>query len=593
MKNHSLQIFMLMIVICLSTIIAAQDLTFLVVHDYAPFSYEENGVLKGLTVDIVKELSEKTGMDVTLVPESFDNAFEKLKGDGNYAIPTLVFTKERKSMFSWVGPLAITSTYLYSRKDFDKDIFTLDDAKDVKSIGVVKDYYSHQLLESHGFDNLVVYNSEEFLLQALSNGKVDLAPFNTAVLQNLVKKNKEVAELIKTISIDLDMTFIGFSSDVPDEIAKNWQNELDKMKETGAFREIYNKWLPNQPVPGIYTFLTEEYPPVTFMDNDGEITGFVTDIVKEILRRNEMKENIFLVPWNIAYTLAVNLPSIVLFSIDRTPQRENLFNWIGPVGKNTAYFYCLKSKEIQLNSVEDAKSVSSIATIEDWWTEQLLEDLGFNNLKSFTNPVNAVKELVAGSSELSIFTDLTVEHLIKETGYSMDKFQRLLDVQTNYFYIAASKGTDRELILKFQESLKNMKNDGTFERIVRDYVPNMLITSLLLETTSVDISQLSYNQNILEKGELAKITLEENASTGYVWDMKITNPNVVSLVYKKSKEETPGIDLKIKPIGAPSKIEWVFKAENPGETSIIFSLRRPWESVHPLKVISINISVMQ
>ncbi|MFW6172899.1 MAG: transporter substrate-binding domain-containing protein [Elusimicrobiota bacterium] len=591
MKNHLLQICILLIVICLSTIIVAQELTFLVVRDYAPFSYEENGVLKGLTVDIIKELSEKTGTDITLVPESFDNAFEKLKGEGNYAIPTLVFTKERKPMFSWVGPLAITNTYLYGRKNLDKDILTLDDAKNVNSIGVVKDYYSHQLLESHGFDNLVVYSNEEFLLHALSNGNIDLAPFNTAVLQRLLQINNEVAEFSKTISIDLDMTFIGFSSDVPNEIVKNWQNELDKMKETGEFREIYSKWLPNQKVPGIYTFLTEEYPPVTYMENDGKISGFVTDIVKEILRRNEMKENIFLVPWNIAYSLALNLPNIVLFSIDRTPQRENLFNWIGPVGKNTAYFYSLKDKDIHLNTVDDAKEVNSIATIEDWWTEQLLKDLGFENLRSFKNPVNAVINLVTGRSEMSIFTDLTVENLVKDAGYSMDELQRLLEVQTNYFYIAASKGTNEELILKFQETLNVMKRNGSFERIVREYVPNMLITPLLMESTSIDISDLNYSQNILKIDELAKISLEQNASTGYVWDMKITNPNVVSLVYMKSEEETPGDDLKIKPVGTPSKIEWVFKAKNTGETSIIFSLRRPWESVHPLKVISINIQV--
>ncbi|MGC9384625.1 MAG: protease inhibitor I42 family protein, partial [Kosmotogaceae bacterium] len=199
--------------------------------------------------------------------------------------------------------------------------------------------------------------------------------------------------------------------------------------------------------------------------------------------------------------------------------------------------------------------------------------------------------LFSGGSELSVFTDLTVENLVKDAGYSMDELQRLLEVQTNYFYIAASKGTNKELILKFQESLNEMKRDGSFERIVREYVPNMLITPLLIETTSIDISNLSYSQNILEKGELAKIMLEQNASTGYVWDMKITNPNIVSVVYTKSHETTPAMNKKITPVGAPTKIEWVFKAENSGETSIIFTLRRPWESVHPLKVISINISV--
>ncbi|MFO7882718.1 MAG: transporter substrate-binding domain-containing protein [Kosmotogaceae bacterium] len=590
MKISSLRVFMVIIIICISTILAAESLTFLVVQDYAPLSFKENGVLKGLTVDIVKELSDRTGMEVTLVPDNFESAFEKLKGEGNYAIPTLVFTKERKPMFHWVGPMAITRTYLYSRKDINKDILTLDDAREVEKIGVVKDYYSHQLLKSQGFNNLVTYNNEEFLLRALLNGKVELAPFNEAVLNELLIDFNAI-EPAKTVAIDLDLTFIGFSEDVPESVVEKWQHELDKIKNSGRFEEIYNKWLPDNPVPGIYTFLTEEYPPVTFKGNDGEITGFVTDIVKAILRRNNMEENIYLVPWNIGYTLAANLPNVILFSIDRTSQREELFNWIGPVGKNTAYFYSLKGKDIHLNNVDDAKEFKSIATIEDWWTEQLLKDLGFENLRSFANPVNAVDELFSGKSELSVFTDITVENLVKEAGHSLDELQRLLEVQTNYFYIAASKGTDKELILKFQKTLDELKRDGTFEKIIRKYVPNMLITSLLMETASFEISQLDYNQNILEKDEFASIILEENGSTGYVWDMRITNPNIISLVYSQSHEITPKINQKITPVGAPSKIEWVFKAENPGETSIIFSLRRPWESVQPIKTLSINVKV--
>ncbi|MEA2066861.1 MAG: transporter substrate-binding domain-containing protein, partial [Thermotogota bacterium] len=377
MRNPLLKVLIAAMILCFSTILTAQSLNFLVTKDYAPLSFEEKGVLKGLTVDIVKEIAEETGCNISMTSVTFEDAYKKIQGDGNYAIPTFVFTGERKSKFQWVGPLAITKTYLYSRNGLNKEILTIEDAKNVEKIGVVKDYYSHQLLESQGFNNLVIYNSEEFLLRALINEKVDLAPFNEIVLENLLESCENKAELTKTIIIDLDMTFIGFSSDVPEEVVNKWQAALDKMKESDELEKIYRKWLPGIPVPGKYTFLTEEYPPVTYTGNNGEITGFVTDIVKEIMRRNEMEEDIFLVPWNIGFNLAKNLPNVILFSIDRTPQREELFNWIGPVGKNTTYFYSLRSKDIQLSNVDDAKKINTIATTDDWWTEQLLKDLGF------------------------------------------------------------------------------------------------------------------------------------------------------------------------------------------------------------------------
>ncbi len=36
-------------------------------------------------------------------------------------------------------------------------------------------------------------------------------------------------------------------------------------------------------------FVTEDYPPITFQDKSGEITGLATDMVKEIMRRQVYK----------------------------------------------------------------------------------------------------------------------------------------------------------------------------------------------------------------------------------------------------------------------------------------------------------------
>ncbi|MGC9384624.1 MAG: substrate-binding periplasmic protein, partial [Kosmotogaceae bacterium] len=150
MRNRFLKVLIVVMILYFSTILTAQSLNFLITKDYAPLSYEENGVLKGLTVDIVKEIAEKTGCNISMSSMTFEEAYKKIQDEGNYAIPTLVFTGERKSLFQWVGPLAITNTYLYSRNDLNKDILTLEDAKKVEKIGVVKDYYSHQLLKSQG-----------------------------------------------------------------------------------------------------------------------------------------------------------------------------------------------------------------------------------------------------------------------------------------------------------------------------------------------------------------------------------------------------------------------------------------------------------
>ena len=95
------------------------------------------------------------------------------------------------------------------------------------------------------------------------------------------------------------------------------------------------------------TLLTEEYPPVTFM-KEGKVTGFVTDMVREIIARQGIADTIQLTSWDEAYKSALSSPNVVLFSAERTEKREKLFQWVGPVGKNSAIFYAKKGSGIKI-----------------------------------------------------------------------------------------------------------------------------------------------------------------------------------------------------------------------------------------------------
>ena len=578
-----------LLLVLFSSQIAAQSVTVLVNPSYNPFSYEDNGELKGLAVDLLNLISEETGLPMEMIATPFEEGFARLQSEGAYALPTLVFTSARKPLFNWVGPIAINTTYLYGLENTAYTVATIEDAKSVGKIGVVKDYYSQQLLQSYGFENLVVYENEKQLLKSLFDGLIDLAPFNSIVLTHLLKDESDSMKPIPTVLVDLDMTYIGFSRGVKADDIERWQEALDGLKRSGRFSDLYSKWLPDHPVPGIYTFLTEEYPPVTFVGEDGEVSGFVTDIVRELMKRNDISGELLVVPWSIGYDIALNLPNVLLFSMDRTESRESLFEWIGPVGKNTAYLYGRIDSNLLLPAdISKAKEIPSIATTTDWWTEQLLKELGFTNLISSIDPLETARQLMTGKALLGIFTDLTVESIIKNAGYDTRDLKRSLEIQTNYFYIAASTGTDEELVLRLQTALDDMKRDGSFEEILREYVPDMLISSLLWESSTPPSVKLDKTTNKLAQGDLASFVLEENGSTGYIWDVTVLNPAVIAPVYRHRLHASEREDVMS---GVPYEIQWFFRATEPGESVIVFSLRRPWESVQPVEIFAINVVV--
>lgn len=230
--------------------------------------------------------------------------------------------------------------------------------------------------------------------------------------------------------------------------------------------------------PADLLVITEEYPPVSFQ-KDGKITGFVTDMVREILTRQGLPDTIRLTSWAEAYATALNTPNVVLFSAERTAQREKLFHWAGPVGKNSAIFYAKKGSGIRIDSLEDAKKVKAIATTTDWFTEQDLKSRGFKNLVSSPQPVANVRQLMSGEVQLAIFTDITIPAIVREAGYRMEDLEPVFTVSNTYFYIALSLGTPDATVRKWQALLDAIKTDGTFATIYRRYLPEADLKDLL------------------------------------------------------------------------------------------------------------------
>jgi polar amino acid transport system substrate-binding protein len=183
--------------------------------------------------------------------------------------------------------------------------------------------------------------------------------------------------------------------------------------------------------------------------------------------------------WKNAYNLTLVHPNVLLFSTERTPERENLFQWVGPVGKNSAIFYAKKGSGIRISCLEDARKVAAIAKTTNWFTEQYLKSKGFTNLVSSPLPETSVKQLMNGEVQISVFTDITISEIVKNAGYSMDGLEPVFTMSNTYFYIAISLGTPPEIVQKWQSVLDDLKSDGTFEKIYRNYIPSADLTDLL------------------------------------------------------------------------------------------------------------------
>jgi polar amino acid transport system substrate-binding protein len=481
-KVRTLFIFCVLMGIILSGLNAdvAKEMDKLQIYteEFAPLNLMKDGQLTGQATEVVQEILKRMGVNKKITLLQWSDAYQKLMNESNIALFSTCLTSARKDLFQWVGPISSAEIYFYASKDHMVDIKTLEDAKKLKKIGVLKNYAITSTLKDKGFKNLVEFDTVNDVITKLMKGDVDLFPCSNLVLNSELKKlGIAMDEFRKALFITSELEYIAFSQSTSDELIQTWQNQLNDMKNDGTFDNIFTKWLPNEIPPGILQIFTEDYPPLSYEEN-GVITGFGTDVVRQIIKRLDVPDNIRISSWENGYNLCMTNPNCVLYTMKRTPLREKLFNWVGPIGSNHTIFYAKKGSNIKISSMEDAKKVGKIATCSAWFSEQDLKDAGFKNLVSSPNPTENVRQLVEGEVDLSIFTDITIPAIAKQAGYSIEDLEPVYTVSTGDFYIAISLGTPESVIDEWQQVFYEIYDDGTLEKLYKEWLPGSTLPKI-------------------------------------------------------------------------------------------------------------------
>ena len=218
--------------------------------------------------------------------------------------------------------------------------------------------------------------------------------------------------------------------------------------------------------------VTEEYPPYNYTEN-GTVTGVNTDVVRAILDRLEQNHEINVNPWARSYDLALEQPNVMIYSISRTEQREDLFKWVGDIAP-VGFYLISREGGVGVASLEQAKA-HVVGTVRDDVIEQYLVEEGFElgvNIDRTSSHVSNLKKLVAGRIDLIAVSDLTAAYYLRQLGYNPDEVlgeKLLLEPISVPLYMAFNLGTSDETVARYQQTLDALKADGTYQQIINAY----------------------------------------------------------------------------------------------------------------------------
>jgi len=103
--------------------------------------------------------------------------------------------------------------------------------------------------------------------------------------------------------------------------------------------------------------VTEVFNPFQTQQSDGQISGWSTDIVRQVLQSTNIDYEINVLPWARAYQTVMYQPETLIFSFLRTKDRKDNFNWLIPLCTVEIAFYTIKSNhKISINNLAEAKT---------------------------------------------------------------------------------------------------------------------------------------------------------------------------------------------------------------------------------------------
>lgn len=210
---------------------------------------------------------------------------------------------------------------------------------------------------------------------------------------------------------------------------------------------------------------TENYPPFNMIGSGDSIVGISTEIVETLFKRAGVDYTLELLPWQRAFSLALNEQDNAVFSTTRTAQREAKFKWVGPLVENNWVFLAKKSRNISVQNLEEGKDYR-VGGYQGDAVALYLTDQGYQMDLTQRDELNARK---ISRDRIDLWA---TGHLLGPYYAMQQGVFGLIPVMTfreTIMSIAFNINTDDAIIDRLNAELEAMKREGVVARIQDQY----------------------------------------------------------------------------------------------------------------------------
>ena len=488
---------------------------------YAPFEFKDSDqVYKGLDVDIINEVSKRSGWKMNQSFPGFDAAVNAVQsGSADALMAGTTITEARKQVFTFSDPYFDTKIIVATTKA--NKISSYEDLKG-KTVGVKNGTAAQTFLEEnknkYGF-SIKTFDTGDLMYNSLATGSVNAVMDDEAVIQYAIQQGQD-------LSLDIPGEPIGsFGFSVKkgskyEYLVDDFNKALAEMKEDGTYETIMNKWFGSSdssestdyssrlnltgsvtakatPVKSSYTIVADSsFAPFEYQDESGKYVGIDMELIKAIAEQQGFTITI----QNPGFDAALNAvqagqADAVIAGMSITDARKKIFDFSDAYYSSNILLAVKNGSDIA--SYEDLKGKTVGAkngTASYTFLESNKDKYGYT-LKAFDEASGMYDSLNSGSIDALMDDEAVLLYAIQQ---GRDFATPVPGEKSGEYGFAVKKGANPELIEMFNNGLAALVESGKYDEILNKYFNSTeetsATTSTVDETTIIGLLKNNYGQ---------------------------------------------------------------------------------------------------
>lgn len=212
------------------------------------------------------------------------------------------------------------------------------------------------------------------------------------------------------------------------------------------------------------TLLTDNHPPLHFQQG-GQLVGFGVDVVQALAERTGDHVNLQQLPLLRALHVASTEPATGVFTVLRTAERDDRYQWVGPLLEVETALYSADSTRPPVHSLLEAGNLGRIVVPRKWLVYSYLQKQGLTNLYGVASPEQMMRLARMGRTDFVVADTLSIATMAREEGLAPNQLHYQMPLMQQGSYIAFSLQTDVHQVERWQQALDEMNRDGRLEQI--------------------------------------------------------------------------------------------------------------------------------